>query len=74
MSEGVATIEQCDLKRHLTISDKKKMYAVEPFDNGGDTAPATPTVKSKTPNQKAKVEKNGVATYVSNITDTGEMV
>ncbi len=72
MGADVATIEQCDLKRHLTISDKKKMYAVEPFDNGADTTPATPTGKSKTPNQKSKTEKGGVVTYVSNITDTGE--
>jgi hypothetical protein len=69
MGGDVADVEQCDLKRNLKISDKKKMYAVEPFDDGTDTP--TPT-KSQIPNQKSKIEKGGTVTYISNITDTGE--
>ena len=69
MGGDVADVEQCDLKRNLKISDKKKMYAIEPFDDGtGDTTPMTPT--TKTP--KAKVEKGGTVTLISNINDTGE--
>lgn len=67
MGGDVADVEQCDLKRNLQISDKKKMYAIEPFDDGTDT-PTTPT--TKTP--KAKIEKGGTVTYISNIHDTGE--
>ena len=70
MGGDVDNVEQCDLKRNLKISDKKKMYAVEPFDDGTDTTPQPP--QSKIQNQKSKIEKGGVVTYTSNITDTGE--
>jgi hypothetical protein len=66
----VATVEQCDLKRNIKISDKKKMYAVEPFDDGTDTI-SQPN-QSKIQNPKSKIEKGGTVTYISNITDTGE--
>ncbi len=66
----VADVEQCDLKRDLKISDKKKMYAIEPFDDGaGDT---TPTTQSKIQNPKSKIEKGGTVTFTSNVNDTGE--
>lgn len=70
MGGGVADVEQCDLKRNVKISDKKKMYAVEPFDDGIDTTPTKPVAQTKAP--KAKIEKGGTVTYISNITDTGE--
>lgn len=70
MGGGVADVEQCDLKRYVKISDKKKMYAIEPFDDGTDTPPTKPVAQTKTP--KAKIEKGGTVTYISNITDTGE--
>jgi hypothetical protein len=65
----VATVEQCDLKRNLKISDKKKMYAVEPFDNDLNT-PTKPSPMSK--GKTAPIVKGGVITFTSNITDTGE--
>ena len=70
MGGDVATVEQCDLKRNLQISDKKKMYAVEPFDDGTSDTPTPSTPTTKTP--KTKIEKGGTITYISNITDTGE--
>ena len=39
MGGDVADVEQCDLKQNLKISDKKKMYTVEPFDTGSTDAP-----------------------------------
>lgn len=68
MGGDVADVEQCDLKRNLKISDRKKMYAVEPFDDGADVSTAAATGKIP----KSKVEKGGTITYVSNISDTGE--
>jgi hypothetical protein len=65
----VANIEQCDMKRNIKISDKKKKYAIEPFDGGAET---TPTNQSKIQNPKSKIEKGGTVTLTSNITDTGE--
>ncbi len=66
----VATVEQCDLKRNVKISDQKKMYSVEPFDDGPETV-SQPN-QSKIQNPKSKIEKGGTVTYLSNITDTGE--
>ena len=68
MGGDVADVEQCDLRRNLKISDKKKMYAVEPFDDGSDTTPTN----SKIQNPKSKIVKGGTVTYISNTTDTGE--
>ncbi|MBS1796876.1 MAG: hypothetical protein JSS81_23825 [Acidobacteria bacterium] len=70
MGGDVATVEQCDLRRDVKISDKKKMYAIEPYDDGSETppaAPSKPTVGAKTP-----TVKGGTVTYISNVTDTGE--
>lgn len=66
----VANIEQCDLKRNIQVNDKKKMYVVEPFDDGTDTN-AQPD-QSKIQSPKSKIEKGGTITYISNINDTGE--
>lgn len=66
----VANIEQCDLRRNVQINDKKKMYAIDPFDDGEEAAPtAKPT---PTPAKNTPVIKGGTVTYISNITDTGE--
>jgi hypothetical protein len=67
----VATVEQCDLKRNLRINDQKKLYVIEPFDDGTDQ-PAQQTDQSKAQNPQSKIKKGGVVTYISNITDTGE--
>ncbi len=69
MGGDVADVEQCDLKQNLKISDKKKMYAIEPFDTGAGDAPAP---KSPAPKTKNPTTRGGSITYISNITDTGE--
>ncbi len=70
MGADVATIEQCDLKRTVKVSDKKKQYFIEPFaTTSGETVPTT----AKTPSaQTAKVTKGGTLTMTSSINDTGE--
>ncbi len=72
MGGDVADVVQCDLKRNLKISDKKKMYAIDPFEDDSDPAPKpvrTAPVPRSTP---APTVKGGIVTYVSNVTDTLE--
>ena len=68
MGGDVADIEQCDLKRNLKVSDKKKMYYVEPFASD-DTTPARPAAA---PAPAGRVEKGGTVTITNSIIDTGE--
>lgn len=76
MGGDVATVEQCDLKRNIKISDKKRMYFIEPFDTDEDATPAarpTPTPRpAPTPRSTPAVTRGGTVTYVSSINDTGE--
>jgi hypothetical protein len=71
MGNDVATVEQCDLKRNVRINEQKKLYVIEPFDDGTDQT-NQPTNQSKIQNPQSKIQKGGVVTYISNITDTGE--
>lgn len=65
----IADVEQCDLKRDLKISDKKKLYHIEPF----ATPPTTTTPKPATKQPpKPKAARGGTVTINSVITDTGE--
>ncbi len=68
MGSDVATIEQCDLKRTVQISDKKKLYYVEPT---AESEPA-PTAPAKAPLAAGKATKGGTVTHTSSIVDTGE--
>lgn len=68
----VATIEQCDLKQNVKISDKKRQYVISPF---ADTSaqhdtPARPTKSA--PSNAGTVTKGGTLTITSSIIDTGE--
>ncbi len=67
----VADVEQCDLRRNVKISDKKRSYFIEPFDDDSDPAP-TPATPRPTPSRPTPTVKGGVVTFVSNTTDTGE--
>ena len=60
MGNDVANIEQCDLKRNVKISDKKKSYFIEPFDDGTDVTPTT----KPTPTKQTPTVKGGVVTYI----------
>jgi len=68
MGGDVANIEQCDLKQYVQVNDKKKLYHIDPMDDGtpASRSPVGGGIKS------APAQKGGVVTYVSNITDTGE--
>ncbi len=70
MGADVADIEQCDLKRTVKVSDKKKMYFVEPFATD-DTAPV-PIKRPSEPTTTGKITKGGTVTMMTSINDTGE--
>ncbi len=70
MGADVATIEQCDLKRNVKVSDKKKQYFVEPFaTNFRDTTTSAGKISAPT---GGKPTKGGTLTMTSSINDTGE--
>ena len=70
MGSDVATIEQCDLKRTVQISDKKKLYYVEPTAQS-EPGPV-PTAPAKAPIAAGKPTKGGTVMHTSSIVDTGE--
>ena len=70
MGGDVASIEQCDLKRTIQVSDKKMQYSVEPFASDIGDTPAAGAKNSGGKNVKAT--KGGTITMTSAITDTGE--
>ncbi len=74
----IITIEQCDLQRTIHISDKKKMYYIEPFakeeeeviDEDVKTAPVKKTVPVV--KDTVKTKKGGTIYMWYSIIDTGE--
>ena len=76
MPNNVATIEQCDLQRTITLNDKKKLYYIEPFSKEAETIAyeEKPSAKNKpVPTQTSmSSQKGGIVTMSYNITDTGE--
>ena len=74
---NIATIEQCDLQRTISLNDKKKIYYIEPFsketetvvyENEKPSAKNTPVVTQASMSS----QKGGTVTMFYNITDTGE--
>ena len=70
MGGDVADVEQCDLKRNLKISDKKKLYFIEPF--ATDDSTPTPATKPAGPTTTGKMTKGGTVTMTTSVNDTGE--
>ncbi len=68
----VADIEQCDLRRNIKVSDKKRSYFIEPFDDDSDATPTPASPKTPTSRQTTPTTKGGVVTFVSSVVDTGE--
>jgi hypothetical protein len=68
MGGDVADIEQCDLKRNVKVSDKKRLYFTEPF--AADVA-ETPVRTAPLP-AGTKSTKGGTVTVTTSIVDTGE--
>lgn len=69
MGGDVANIEQCDMRRSIQLSDKKKLYIIEPFaTDQNETAPVEKPAKAI----PGKVTKGGTITMTTVINDTGE--
>jgi len=69
MGGDVASIEQCDLKRNVKISDKKKSYFITPFASESTEEPVS---KSRTAPPPTRVKKGGTVTISTALNDTGE--
>lgn len=72
---NLATIEQCDLQRTITLNDKRKLYFIQPFAADKETVinEEEKTASKATPATPiAAAQKGGVVTMWYNITDTGE--
>jgi hypothetical protein len=74
MGGDVATIEQCDLKQNVQVNDKKRLYHVDPMDDGNGSAPSrgTGTGAGTGSGRSTAYKKGGTVTVTNNITDTGE--
>ena len=70
MGGDVAMIEQCDLKQTLQVSDKKKMYFIEPF--ATEQAETATTVRTPAATTTGKITQGGTITMTTSINDTGE--
>ncbi len=69
MGADVATVEQCDMKRSVTINDGKKLYFIESFADSSNDASNN---NSAATNANSPVTKGGTVTMTYNVTDTGE--
>lgn len=62
-------VQQCDLRRNITIMPQAKAYMIQPYDQPStSTAPTTPA----TPSQPGAMKKGGVVTSTVTTRDTGE--
>ncbi|HYM93058.1 MAG TPA: hypothetical protein VET23_02890, partial [Chitinophagaceae bacterium] len=62
MGASIVTIEQCDLQRTVKLNDKKKLYFIEPFNQGNeevidDDAPKTKVTPTKQNNTNVTPQK-----------------
>lgn len=74
---NINTIEQCDLQRIISISDKKKLYYIEPFSKQSENivyegANSSQKTKPVATQVSAPNQQGGLITMWYNITDTGE--
>ena len=72
LNMNMATIEQCDLKRSIQLSDATKKYIINlqaDVEENSSEAPKTQRPATPPPN---KTTKGGIVTYIVNTTDTGE--
>jgi hypothetical protein len=66
----VATITQCDLKRKVQLSERKKLYLVEPMQIASE--PTARGAVATEPQPSGPTKKGGTVTVTSNGRDTGE--
>jgi hypothetical protein len=70
MYPQVATITQCDLKRKVQLSERKKLYLVEPMQTVAEQTPRGQAVPE--PQPMGPTKKGGTVTVTSDGRDTGE--
>src|ERR1044071_1928298 len=68
---GYTTIQQCDLKRTLTLNDKAKTYLISSMD-GSSPATVSDGGASSAAVQPSTQPRGGVVNVTNTITDTGE--
>src|ERR1044071_7482567 len=68
---GYTTIQQCDLKRTLTLNDKAKTYLISSTD-GSSPAPTADGGASSSAVQPSTQPRGGVVNVTNTVTDTGE--
>jgi hypothetical protein len=68
---GYTTIQQCDLKRTLTLNEKTKTYLVSATDVSS-TATTGDGGASSSPVQPSTQQRGGVVNITNTVTDTGE--
>jgi hypothetical protein len=66
----IATITQCDLKRKVQLSERKKLYVVEPMQTVSE--PTARGAVAAEPQPSGPTKKGGTVTVTSNGRDTGE--
>jgi len=73
LNMSMATIEQCDLKRSIQLSEAAKKYLISEQAEVDESSSETPKTQQRpaTP-PPTKTTKGGVVTYIVNSTDTGE--
>jgi hypothetical protein len=72
MNGNLATILQCDLKRTVTLDSVKKLYFIEPFNNGRIETTVNPAKEPTAVKEDKYVKKGGTITVWYNLRDTGE--
>jgi hypothetical protein len=70
MFPQVSTITQCDLKRKVQISDRKRLYFVEPMVTTSEPAASRPLPPE--PQPAGQPRQGGTVTMTFNARDTGE--
>ena len=70
MFPNVSTITQCDLKRKVQVSDRKRLYFVEPMVSALEPAASRPV--SSEPQPAGQPRQGGTVTMTFNARDTGE--
>ena len=71
MFPQVSTITQCDLKRKVQISDRKRLYVIEPFQTAAELTPRGQTSELQ-PQAPGVTRRGGTVTMTFTGRDTGE--
>ena len=66
----VATITQCDLKRKVQLSERKRLYAIEPMQTTVELTSRNETAAQ--PQAPTTTKRGGTVTMTTNARDTGE--